>query len=219
MSDKPELKEICTRPSLGHWMCYGMFFLALASVFPTGFMCWFNRLSSTGPAPLWSIAAFSVFGVIFSFWCTRGMRNRDYWRLTETELIHGRNGRIRFPLSSVEKVVVGLPKNIRPFGAGDWSGPYHWLKKAGSSLPAETPVPSMDKLGLIAENRIPLIVMFRDGGLLRLFLHLEPNGTALMLELVTRLKDRVDLSYSFSAEEMKQLGRVDIISGLARKKR
>jgi hypothetical protein len=66
-----------------------------------------NSPSTKPPLPL-TIGTF-IPGVLFGLWFARKTINKEYWRLTETELICGSSGRQIFPLASVEKIIVGLP--------------------------------------------------------------------------------------------------------------
>lgn len=61
------------------------------------------------PARMAALAFPLVFGSCVSFWLINRCVNRQYWRLTDSELIGGIRRQIRLPLASIEKVIVGLP--------------------------------------------------------------------------------------------------------------
>jgi hypothetical protein len=170
-------------------------FTGMAAMLPLALLvlAFYSFNSSPGRTPHWEagvllvLLVFSVASAFrLAFWLQRSVTNRCYWRLTEDELIGGRAGEMHFPLSSVEKIFIGLP--------------------------TKSPIPGMDILvepralrALIAAKANSLLVVFRDGSMLPMRLHRLPNGTALMEELVIRLKDRVETNREYSAQEIRLL--------------
>jgi hypothetical protein len=183
------MKEIATHPSRKDWLAYIIgfpMFAAIAAIIPMLVLAYFTINSPAGHAPQWANALILLFGVSIAFWFVQRMSNRQYWRLTETELSSGRTGGIRFPLSSIEKIIVGLPPK--------------W------------PIPGMDRLAspqlqqaFVIKKAISLLVVFQDQSLLPLNLHAMPNGTALMTELIDRMKDRVEQNHAYTPDETRLL--------------
>jgi hypothetical protein len=187
------MKEIATHPSRNDWIAYAIglpLFTAIAAAIPMMALVYFTLNSPAGHAPQWSIALVIAFGATVSFWFVRRMINQQYWRLTETELVGGRTGNICLPLSSVTKIIVGLP--------------------------AKFPIPGMDKVvsrelkqSFVVLKGLSLLLEFQDGSLLPMNLHAMPNGTELMIELLNRMKDRVKHGHVYSTEEIKVLRRAE----------
>lgn len=193
MFDRERMKEIATHPSRNDWIAYIIgfpTFTAIATIPPMMVLAYFTVNSSAGRAPVWAIALVVAFGAAVAFWFIRRMSNRQYWHLTDTDLLGGRTGSIRLPLSSIAKVIVGLP--------------------------AKWPIPGMDKLAspelkqaFVVQKGISLLLEFQDRSLLPLNLHAMPNGSALMTELVNRMTDRVEHDHPYTADEVKLLRRAD----------
>jgi hypothetical protein len=119
-------------------------------------------------------------------WFVSRLVGRYFWRLTQSELIGGINGKIRYPLSSIEKIIVGLPGQMLVPGAAALASPA--LKEAYAKKQAGS-----------------LLVIFQDGALLPLKLRAMTNGGILMDELVNRLPNRVTRDYVYSDQEIKIL--------------
>ncbi|PYJ85829.1 MAG: hypothetical protein DME22_07715 [Verrucomicrobia bacterium] len=187
------MNEIATHPGRKDWIASVVSFPMLTSIgaiVPLLLLTSFRVHSSTGRAPPVAILGCLLFGAAVAFWFVRRMISRQYWRLTQSELIGGMSGRIHLPLSAVEKIIIGLPTK--------------W------------PIPGMDRFisperqhAFAAIKGASLLIVFQNGALLPLSLYATPNGTALMNELVSRLKDRVVQNYSYSKEEVRLLRGAD----------
>jgi hypothetical protein len=187
------MNEIATHPSRNDWIaCIVAFpaFTAIGSIVPLLALQYLAADSATGRVPRWGSGGSLIFGAGLAFWFVRRTINRQCWRLTESELIGGWRGALRLSLSSIEKVIIGLP--------------------------GELPVPGMDKLTsplmqqvFVSGRANSLLLGFQDGSLLPLTLHRMPNGSALIAELLSRLQDRVERTHTYSAEEIKLLKRAD----------
>jgi hypothetical protein len=125
-----------------------------------------------------------IFGVSVGAWFVWWLLNRLYWRLTEVELIGGRLGKTRLPLSSLQKIVIGLPNKFL--------------------------IPGTEHLVLPQIRANSILLSFSDGSLLPMNLHGMPNGTLLMNELISRFSERVDQRYVYSDKEIKILRKADI---------
>ena len=86
-------------------------FACIAAIPPLLLLQFFYLKTSSGRAPASAILAGCAFGVCVSFWFIRRSINRQCWRLTDSELIGGIRGQLRLPLTSIQKVIVGLPAN------------------------------------------------------------------------------------------------------------
>jgi len=84
-------------------------------------------------------------------------------------------------------------------------------------LPPKYPLPGIEALAspearqffVTAKSR-SLLVVFKDGSLLPLSLHLTPNGTELMSELVRLLPNCVVEDYTYTPDEIRILRRADV---------
>ena len=127
------------------------------------------------------IVGLCAIGVGWFFW---RLLNRVYWRLTEVELIGGRQGDTRLPLASLQKIVIGLPNKFA--------------------------IPGIE---LFASPRIrgeSVLLCFSDGSIFPMHLHGLPSGSRLMGELISRFSARVDQHYIYSDEEIRILRKADI---------
>ncbi len=186
---REETGEISTRPTSKDWLGYIVgfpMFTLIAAILPLLLVQSHYLHTPAGTAPPWAIIGAVLFGAIVSFWFTSRLLNRHFWRLTQSELIGGMTGKIRYPLSSIEKIIVGLPDSMPVPGTGAFVSP------ALRELYAERQVAS-------------LLVMFQDGALLPLKLRAMTNGPALMNELINRLNDRAVRDYVYSEKEIKIL--------------
>jgi hypothetical protein len=105
-------------------------------------------------------------------------------------LIGGPRQNIRLPLSSIEKIIVGIPV--------EW--PFPGLGKLASPLAREV---------FAFQKEKTLLVVFDDQHLLPLNLHALPNGTELMNALCYRFKDRLITHHTYTAEEANRLRHSD----------
>jgi hypothetical protein len=188
-----ESGEISTRPTATDWRWYIVGFpmyTAIASILPLLLLQWRYIHAPTGRAPAWALVGGLLFGAAVAFWFTSRMVNRQYWRLTQSELIGGMTGRMRYPLSAIEKIVVGLPGQMPVPGMSAFASP------ALKELYAEKQASS-------------LLVMFRDGAMLPLKLRAMANGAELTDELTNRLHDRVSRDYVYSDKEIRILRSAD----------
>jgi hypothetical protein len=186
---KQEIGEISTHPTPSDWIAYVVgfpMFTAIAAVLPLLLLQSHYVHTPTGTAPSWAIAGVLLCGAVVAFWFTWRLVNRHFWRLTRSELIGGITGKVHYPLSSIEKIIVGLPSQMPIPGTGAFVSP------ALKELYAEKQATS-------------LLLMFQDGALLPLKLRSMTNGSALMDELVDRLQNRVARDYVYSEKEIKLL--------------
>jgi len=137
------------------------------------------------PVPLWQTAITLPLALGISSWVTLGILDRVCWKLTDTELIGGFFGRIHLPLASIGKVFVGLPP---PGGATR-------LLFGGT--------PALDMIA--AAKADSLLIKFKDGRILPLYLVSMPDGPFLMSELVNRLHGRVTKDHHYNDREIKRL--------------
>lgn len=128
-------------------------------------------------------------------WFTGRLINRHFWRLTQSELIGGITGNIRYPLSSIDKIIVGLPNKMPIPGSNA-------VFSTGLLSPAIKELYAAKQAG-------SLLVKFQDGSLLPLKLRAMVNGGILMDELVNRLQNCVVKDYQFSDQEIKILRSAD----------
>jgi len=90
----------------------GLPMLACMAAIPPLLLVQFLYLKTpSGRAPESVIVTVFAFGLCMSIWFLRRCINRQYWRLTDSELIGGIRGQLRLPLTFVAKVIVGLPAN------------------------------------------------------------------------------------------------------------
>jgi hypothetical protein len=163
---------------------------AIGSILPMLALRYFADHNPMARLPWWTWAGALLFGAALALWFVKRTIDRECWRLTDSELVGGWSGGLRLPLSSIEKVIVGLP--------------------------AEWPIPGMDKVSsprlreaLVLGKDRSLLLKFQGGAMLPLTLHRIPNGSALLSELVSRLQDRVATNHSYSEKETRLLRRAD----------
>ena len=190
---KEQNSEISTCPTSSDWMAYIIgfpIFTLIASILPLLLLQSRYVHTPTGKAPAWATTCVALFGAAIAFWFTSRLVNRHFWRLTESELIGGITGKIRYPLSSIDKIIIGLPGQMPIPG--------------GSAFVS----PTMKEL-YIEKQKTSLLVMFHDGALLPLKLRAMADGSMLMDALVERLQNRVVNDYVYSEKEIKLLKRAD----------
>jgi hypothetical protein len=66
-----------------------------------------SRLPQKFIIPIFLAAA--IPGFLFALSFSKKALNKGYWQLTDTELSCGTWGRQKFPLASIDKIIVGLP--------------------------------------------------------------------------------------------------------------
>lgn len=155
--------------------------------------------------------AAAIPGCLFGLWFARKQLKKQFWRLTDTELSCGISRPQSFPLTNIEKIVVGLPVN----GMGKMFLRAKPGTMAGASVavlttvdPRWNTVRGMSLTSAKKENS--LLICFKDGSWLPLRLFLLPNGSAIMDALKERFKDRTVYDYNYSAEEIRKLRRRDV---------
>jgi hypothetical protein len=179
---------ISTRPTSKDWRGYIVGFLtftAIASILPLILLQFHYVNTPAGTAPSSQIVGVVVLSAFVSFWFCSRLVNRNFWCLTQSELIGGITGKIRYPLSSIEQIIIGLPSQM----------PIPGTALASPAL----------KENYVERQAASLLVKFRDGTLLPLKLRAMANGAELMDELVNRLSDRVVRNYVYSEKEIKRL--------------
>jgi hypothetical protein len=150
-------------------------------------------------------------GFLFGLWFARKSIDKLYWQLTDTELSRGPYRRQKFPLASIDKIIVGLPPANAVVKMLQQAKPGTALGTSVDVLSTVQPGLNMVKnLSLASAMKgNSLLICFKDGSWLPLRLFALPNGRALMDELRERCKDRVVESYTFSREELRRLRRRD----------
>jgi hypothetical protein len=149
-------------------------------------------------------------GFLFGLWFAKKMLNKQYWQLTDTELSCGISRQQRFPLVSVEKIIVGLPTEALG----------KLFQRAQPGTVAGTSVDVLAKIDPMwntarslwqarAAKENALLICFKDGSCLPLRLFALPNGTAIIEALKERFKDRLFRDYNYSVEEVRRLRRRD----------
>jgi hypothetical protein len=131
-----------------------------------------------------------------------------HWELNDAELSCGISNPQKFPLVSIEKIIVGLPSTNEPV--------MKTLQRAkpgtvlGTSVdvvstvqPAFKLVRNLAILDAVKENS--LLLCFNDGSWLAPKLATLSNGRALMDALRERCKNRVIESYNFSPDERRRV--------------
>jgi hypothetical protein len=166
------------------------------------------------PAPIRTIIfiAAVVPGLWFGLWFAKKQINKSRWQLTDSELLWGIHGQQKFPLASIEKIIVGLPPMNAIAKALQKAKPGTALGASVDALSAVDPQWKTNKALAIASavKENSMLICFTDGSWLPLRLYLFPNGRALMDALRERCKDQVIESYDFSREELRRLRRHDI---------
>lgn len=155
-----------------------------------------------------SVAA-AIPGFLFGLWYARKQRNKQFWQLTDVELVCGLSRQQAFPLNSIQKIIVGLPTGL--------AGKFLRNDKPGSKTSV-----ALDALAATDRNwdtvrkiYLPtrensLVLCFNDGSWLPLCLYALPNGAAIMDALKTRFKDRLVHNHDFSPQEIHRLRSRDI---------
>lgn len=173
------------------WWTWGAIFIALVADLLTfaALTLWEVR---TGPPPsafagpcLFGLSC--IVGALLSRAIIRWYQDAFHWTLTNTELVGGRDGKVRFNLSSITKIVPGLPET-----------PLLNLMLIMSLLP---PCGS----GAIVRRRRAFMLKFSDGTILPFNVHECTNGTPLMDALLSRCQGTVDGEYEYTWREKRHL--------------
>ena len=197
---------------------FSVFLFAIIGMIPVMLLVLFVQFHFNGPGqpwPRWLIPPMMLAALVPSFLfglrLARKQMRKQFWRLTDTELICGMARPLSFTLAEVEKVIVGLSARplsklfqpTKPGMIGDAS--VNMLSKINPGLDA---VRNIYQASAIKGNS--LLLCFKDGSRLPLRLFLFPNGNAIMDALKERFKDRLDENYNYSAEEIRKLRRSDV---------
>lgn len=149
----------------------------------------------------------AVPGFLFGLWFAKKEINKGCWQLTASELLKGIRGQRKFPLDSIEKIIVGLPPTNALAKALQRAKPGTALGTSVDVLstvqPAWNTVRDVSLAIAVKENS--LLICFKDGSWLPLRLFALPNGRILMDALRDRCKDRVVESFNYSPEEVRRL--------------
>lgn len=118
--------EISTRPTPRDCAAYILAlpaFTIIAVVLPMTFLQWHYVHTSNSHAPAWAVTIILLFGAAVAFVFVFRLFNRHFWRLSQTELMGGVTGSIRYPLSSIDKIIVGLPDEMPVPGVSALASP------------------------------------------------------------------------------------------------
>jgi len=129
-----------------------------------------------------------VVGLILTRVVERWEEERWHWILTPSELIGGRDGQWRRSLSSINKIVPGVPAR----------------RGTVENTIIQICQPELYQLQAL-DRSITLLLKFSDGLMLPFNVHRCANGTRLMNELLARCQDVVDLSYEYTQRERRLL--------------
>ena len=161
-------------------------FTCIAAMIPMLCVGYFYLHSPTGDAPALAKIICFIIGAMMAFWLVRHELNNKYWLLTETELIYGRWNAKSLPLSSIKKIIVGMPSLLG--GAEKLTSP------RVRSLAANA-------------NTNALLIILEDERLLLLKLSFLDEGPFLTAELVKRFPERVVWNHQYTDKEIKLLRR------------
>jgi len=185
------MDEVATKPTRSDWISLAIIgfpmFTCIAAIIPMLCVGYFYLHSPTGDAPALAKIICLIIGATISFWFVRGQLNCKYSLLTGTELVYGRWNAKSLPLSSIEKIIVGMPSLL-----------------GGAEKLAS---PRVGGLAAMA-NAKALLIIFEDGRLLPLKLSFLDEGPFLTAELVKRLPERVVWNHQYTDKEIKLLRRV-----------
>ena len=150
-------------------------------------------------------------GFLLSLWFAKKLLDKQYWRLTDKDLESGIFYQKKYPLGSVEKVILGLPV--------DAIGKIFQKAKpntvAGTTLDVLSAVDSrVNTARKIYQARADIdnsvLLCFKDGALLPLRLFLLPVGSTLLEQLRERLKDKLVRNYCYSDDEIRRMRHRDM---------
>ena len=142
-----------------------------------------TRYVLSGLGCLLGVATMAVF--------LRWEQDRWYWELTETELVWGIRKKKVYPLSSIVRLLDGMPD---------------------ITLPAKSLIDMINPRlsAVLAVGRVQaFLLVFHDRSLLPMHIHACEGGTRLMEELKVRLGDRVCEKYELTEAEVRALRLAD----------
>jgi hypothetical protein len=192
--------EISTHPRKEDWVACVVGFpmlMSIGAVIPLLGLNYLYLNSPDGRPPSPATLAMIAFGAAIAIWFVWRTVSRQYWRLTDSELIAGVGRPIRLPLADVDKVVVGLPVEQ----------PLPGTPRRGS--------PTL-RLAFETTRASTLVLIFRNGLVLPLNLRRIPHGTELMTELTSRLKNRLAQSDVYTTDEIRLLRHADLNALISR---
>jgi uncharacterized protein YneF (UPF0154 family) len=211
MNDKIIAKPANIKPQLSYALCVAL--VTPIGLVPGIFLGLFVKSSIYHNQPLPSylitllLLASLVPGFLFGLCFAKKSIDKLYWQLTDTELSFSPSGRHKFPLASIDKIIIGLPpanavlKVLQRAKSGTTLGTT--VDVLSAVQPIWNTARTLAMAGAVKKNS--LLICFKDGSWLPLRLFALPNGRALMDALRERCEDRVVESYNFSPEELKRL--------------
>jgi len=183
--------EISTSVPPRTWFSYIIGFpglTAIGSMVPLLLIAFCYIHTPSGKAPGWVLVCALLFGMMVACWLIYHMANPFYWCLTQSEIIGGMTKNRRYPLSSIEKIILGLPYKMPAVVTAMVPG-------MGDRYPAM--------------RQASILVIFQNGAALPLSLRATVSGSLLMDTLVKRLENRVVRNYAYSEKETKLLRTAD----------
>jgi len=163
-------------------------YVLFAAILPWVGLNYLYLNSPTGKAPVSLDIATFVFGGLVAFWFFWRIINRQYWRLTDSELIFGIRRAVRLSLADIDKIIVGIPREF----------------------PMEKLANPMQQQLFATQRNLSLLLIFRDGTLLPLYLYLIPNGTELISEFESRFQNHLVKNYTYTPDAIRVLKRADL---------
>jgi hypothetical protein len=188
-SSEVALTAISTSPSSKDWVGFWVGFVvytAVCAILPLLLLHWHYASTSASGTPFWAIVVVLLVCAGGSLWYTFRLIDRQVWKLTMVELVAGSAGQTRYSLDSINKIVLGLPKQL--------------TSKPGRKLDLEMRKGVDDYL--LAST---LVLIFKDGSILPLKIRFLNNGTRIVNELTTRMHNVVVKSYEFTEHEIELL--------------
>jgi hypothetical protein len=185
--------EISVHPTSRTWLSFAGGFLMyaiIAAILPLLLLHWYFVGTPEGETPIWVYVAVGLICAGGAFWFVRRSADRLYWRLTDTHLIAGSAGHTRYPLESIEKIILGLPRELG--GTPAHKSEIQERKSVDAYLQASA-----------------LLVIFQDGSMLPLRIRFLENGTALTKALTERYHHLVVQDYKYSESEIAALKKSD----------
>ena len=178
------MEEASTESARSDWIWLAIIgfpmFTCMAAIMPVLCVDYFYLGSPTTDAPVPVKIGCLIIGAMLALWFVRRELNRKYWLLTETALIYGRWNAKPLPLSSIKKIIVGIPSLLGR------------AEKLAS--------PRARELAANA-NTNALLIIFEDGKLLLLKLSFLDNGQVLTAELVKSLPEHVVWNYQYAEKD------------------
>ena len=184
------MDDVATEPTRSDWLSLVFIgfpvFTSIASMIPMVCVGYYYMQPPTYDTPWPAKIACLILGAIVAVWFILRELNRKYWLLTGTELVYGRWNAKSLPLSSIKKIIVGMPQ----------------LMGRAEVLAS----PNVRELAANA-NTNALLLILEDGRLLNLKLSFLAEGPFLTAELVKRLSNRAVWNHKFTKEEISFLRR------------